>query len=423
MTLRIFVFVSALVAICSAYFNWHHQLDDALIYYRYVENTLQGNGLVYNIGERHNALTSPFYTYLFLAFSYVSGGHIHASAIVLSVFSQLAIAVAFFFCFRDKLPKFALFLMPFLLFGTHYFYTVYGMETLLYLALALACFPLFEKQRWGWLGIVAVLMVLTRSEMVFLLLALGIEHRLRRFSFPPLKAYVVPALLCIAHFGFNYFYYGALLPHSADVKTTQAKSGIWGDGLVFLILDYHVSFFAKKHLFMWVSIVTGVVGLWAYRRTLFLRPWLVFLLLYSAFYVGCNIPNYHWYYAPYYLTFVIGQVGLVALAYQYRKPLGIALAVALLVMQMTILYKAGRRYPHAEYMQIGLWLAANTPKDAHIGAAEIGHVGWYSKRYMVDMIGLVTLKNAGWLAERKFDQWVIYYKPDYIGTVNKPVFL
>src|SRR5690554_6720800 len=53
-----------------AVFTWlsrNHQVDDALIYLRYVRNVIEGNGLTYNPGEKFNGLTSPLHTYLMIA--------------------------------------------------------------------------------------------------------------------------------------------------------------------------------------------------------------------------------------------------------------------------------------------------------------------------------------------------------------------
>ena len=49
----------------ASYFGYlwrEYQLDDALIYLRYIKNFQEGHGLVYNPGERFNGLTSPFFT-------------------------------------------------------------------------------------------------------------------------------------------------------------------------------------------------------------------------------------------------------------------------------------------------------------------------------------------------------------------------
>ncbi len=50
--------------------------EDALIYARYISNALAGNGLVYNVGEHVNALTSPLFSYLLLGSSALLHGNV-----------------------------------------------------------------------------------------------------------------------------------------------------------------------------------------------------------------------------------------------------------------------------------------------------------------------------------------------------------
>ncbi len=419
------IVISILSTTVIAILNRHFQLDDALIYYRYIENALNGHGLVYNIGERHNALTSPFFTYIFLALSALFGGHIHAAAIVLSASSQLFLIIALLYCLRSTLSRWQLVFVPLLVSGSYYFCIVYGMETMLYLCLSFLCFYLFEKQRWAWLGIAATLLILTRSETVFLILALGLEHRLRRMPFPEFKAYLIPALIFISHFAFNYLYYNSFFPHSANVKTTQALSGLWGEGLVFLNIDYMPGwFFAGKQWVLYLVVGSGILGLWGLRKALFPRPWLIFLALYSTFYVGFNIPNYHWYYAPYMMTLILGHIGFLRFFSQNRlqKALVAVFIIALLSANITVLHlNRSAQRPVLAYSQIGGWINKKLPLNATIGVVEIGHIGWYSKRHIIDMIGLVTPLNAEWLAERDFSSWITHYQPDYILAHN-PLF-
>jgi hypothetical protein len=59
----LFFFTIGLITLFT-YLGRNFEVDDALIYYRYLQNFISGNGLVYNIGEKFNGLTSPFYTYI-----------------------------------------------------------------------------------------------------------------------------------------------------------------------------------------------------------------------------------------------------------------------------------------------------------------------------------------------------------------------
>ena len=73
-----------------------------------------------------------------------------------------------------------------------------------------------------------------------------------------------------------------------------------------------------------------------------------------------------------------------------------------------------------DYPVIGRWLARNTPRDASIAMVEIGIIGFYSERRIVDILGLVSPGNAEALGERRFDAWVERYQPDFV-LVHDPV--
>ena len=57
---------SLLVIAVNGFIFRGHELDDALIYARYIQNLISGNGFVYNAGEAVNGLTSPLFAYLSL---------------------------------------------------------------------------------------------------------------------------------------------------------------------------------------------------------------------------------------------------------------------------------------------------------------------------------------------------------------------
>jgi hypothetical protein len=73
----------------------------------------------------------------------------------------------------------------------------------------------------------------------------------------------------------------------------------------------------------------------------------------------------------------------------------------------------------AEYRALGLWLRDHTAASASVAAVEIGTLGWYSERPIVDIVGLVSPDNARFLGERRFDAWLERYTPDYI-VVHRP---
>ncbi len=120
--LRYFLII---VFACALTWAGNYQvIDDSLIYARYIRNALQGHGLVYNIGEHVNALTSPLYCYLLLAVAKVFGGKVLLASHIIFVATWLCA------CFTaERLIRFAGVLVA----AYGYFYIVQGMETSLFL--------------------------------------------------------------------------------------------------------------------------------------------------------------------------------------------------------------------------------------------------------------------------------------------------
>jgi hypothetical protein len=51
---------------------------------------------------------------------------------------------------------------------------------------------------------------------------------------------------------------------------------------------------------------------------------------------------------------------------------------------------------------------------------EVGIIGYHSERRIVDILGLISPKNAESLGRRRFAEWLENYDPDYILVHNPP---
>jgi len=232
------------------------------------------------------------------------------------------------------------------------------------------------------------------------------------------------------HYLFSFLYFGAFWPHTAMVKIHQGQSGLWGPWPPFARVGYQIDWFFEDQGYRLLALVVlALLGAIASRRTILFRIGFPFLILYTSFYVALSLPNYHWYYAPYYLFgFFWAGVGagwlwLRAKATRSRAVRG-ALAAALISLMVLLVAGGfsstwrsleGPRSMSA-YRQIGEWLESNTPVEATVAAMEIGTLGWYSRRYIVDIVGLVTPENDRLLAARDFDGWLDLHQPDYVVT-------
>ncbi|MBL0011441.1 MAG: hypothetical protein IPP22_11535 [Nitrosomonas sp.] len=69
---------------------------------------------------------------------------------------------------------------------------------------------------------------------------------------------------------------------------------------------------------------------------------------------------------------------------------------------------------HEDYASIGSWLKENTNINSSVAMVEIGTVGWYADRYIIDILGLTNKYNADYIADSDVVSWLSKYQPDYI---------
>ncbi len=393
------------VAIVVLFLTWmfrHYQLDDSLIYARYIRNALMGRGLVYNAGEHVNALTSPLFSALMLLTAWLLHGHV--------ILAENVLYCAFFLS-ACVLAEMLVPLSGLLIASTAYFYTLVGMETSLFLFLLILAVALYLQEKDKWLPLVAVLLFLTRAEGLAMVLVLAVLMTRER-RFPPRLFLLPPGLLIGAYLVFNRVYYGSLLPSSGAAKLGQARSGYWGPWPS-AFLRVPAAFYDRFRYSYYVIpliLVMAAWGIWKYHREPISRVLLPFGLLLGSFYVLLNIPDYQWYYAPFVFFLMLYAV----LAVPDRKLAH--LAVTLVIVQC--LLGSMSRGKHLElvgpYRDAALWLAQNTPKDARVACIETGTIGWYSDRYIYDMVGLTTPRNAVHIEHRDLNSWLAEDKPDYV---------
>ncbi|NOS85137.1 MAG: hypothetical protein HOP31_08340, partial [Ignavibacteria bacterium] len=193
--------------------NRNFRLDDALIYYRYIENFINGYGLVYNIGERFNAISSPLYIYVSLIASLITREVEVTQLILNSIFIISAgISLAYLFYYLNK-PTLA-FLSSMIFISSKYFYMTFGLESNLFVLLSVLCIVFYLKKNLWLLSVLSGLLILTRGEGLFLVLILWsiVYYEERKFSV--IKYLFVIAVIVSANQIFNYIYYDSFMPHT-----------------------------------------------------------------------------------------------------------------------------------------------------------------------------------------------------------------
>jgi hypothetical protein len=66
------------------------------------------------------------------------------------------------------------------------------------------------------------------------------------------------------------------------------------------------------------------------------------------------------------------------------------------------------------YIEVGEWLQVNTRPEASVGYYEIGYIGFYGRRRMIDTLGLIDPSVSPAVARRDFTWALRERRPDFI---------
>ncbi len=379
---------------------------------------------MYNPGEKFNGLTSPLYSYLVLATSYVLD-YQRANIVVCAVF-MVGASILCGICFANSAIEFLI--ISSVVASWSYFYATFGMETSLYLCLIGWSLYLLKRDSDRFV-ITLALLGATRNEGVFLAVPAFLYFYSRNRRLPRASSLILAFALFATPLIINFLYYGSPIPDTANAKIGQGSSGLWGERFGFLRVHYMKPwFFGGSTASMLLAPSLAAFGFLASRRSS--TAWIAasFLTLLASFYLGLNIPNYHWYYAPFfYFMSAFATVGAISAWRELtRAPFFKARKVALVghlgasvfVLVNVIDFEPKRRFE--PYVNVAAWLEGNAEPKASVAAVEIGTLGWHCNRPIIDILGLVSPYNASFIASRDWYGWLTHYQPEYILRHTTP---
>ena len=395
------------------------QIDDAFISYRYAANWVAGHGLVWNVGELVEGFTNPLWTFL-IAGGLWLGADAEVLGHALGVACGLAILAATFWLARSWLPAdeewlAALATWPVAAFGGLAYWSTAGLETSLFVALALFALLAANRGSRTWLTVTLVLLTLTRMDGVLIAGVLLGYHALdrRREGIAALAPALAYGACTVIALGIRLAYYGTLVPN-----TYWAKVG----GIP---LEYGA-------LYLWEFLSTGAIfllpaaalGLWRARET---RPAGAAAGLVAAYvvYVGGDAFPFSRFLLvalpPLSAIAVVGMAEALKGALAPRVILATCLALACVSPVLggvpTALAdfsppdrerRLDAQWKHSRYMQ-GLQrkrveLIRQGPTPRLVAAGAIGSLGYYSGQLTVlDILGLTDAHIARRPAERTPD--------------------
>jgi hypothetical protein len=308
--------------------------------------------------------------------------------------------------------------------------TTLSSETPLYLACCLGAFAFYARQRYHLTALCAALAILFRADGALVALILGGHYWVWQRQRPmPWSAILLGLLIVLPWLMFAQTYFGSPVSATLAAKQHQGSLAI-SQRFAPRLLEMARAYWHWPYSFEAGLAAAGLafaVG-WARRW----GPLLSWTALYFLAYTALGVSGYFWYYAPlvpgFFAAVGLGLEGLTALLRRGRPRwgrAGLALGMTVLVILGAAQVRDALRLRHSKdnrlqiYRAIGDWLEANTPPEARIGALEVGLIGYFARRPMVDFAGLIQPAVANQLTptttyENAAAWAILEYRPDYV---------
>ncbi|MBN1993671.1 MAG: glycosyltransferase family 39 protein [Anaerolineae bacterium] len=446
-------------------------LDDALITYRVAENLAYGRGFVYNVGERVQVTTTPLYALVLAVGTWVFGDA-PTAALVLNISLAALIPILAYVLGRRLSGRITGLAGAVLLAFSPLLVMAFSMESYLYVTLILASMVAYTAARQRLAGMFVGATALVRGDGVLLgavLLTYDLlAHRRLRWRLI-LPAVTIPA----AWYLFAVFYYGSPFPATLGAKVAQGELNWLGVRFLDGLLAYWDTWIrVQSHDVFYLAPLLMIIGLVPVVRAE--RPWLIMIgrdVLYVIGFTALAVPTTAWYYAP----LMPGVALLTARGIQFTAqgltnlglksvisvmsgwppsnsphrgnrptspPLGgiegglsakrggattghiflqYVLAAGLVTLLLTGLYpvtaaivQQSPDWKAQVYPDTARWIAANTNDAANLATIDIGHLGYWSKKHVIDIVGLAQPDVGPQIARGDFGYAIRHYRPDMV---------
>lgn len=440
----------------------HFFCDDAYISFRYSQNFAEGNGLVYNVGERVEGYTNFLWVFL-VGVLMKCGMGAETAALALGIFSLVAalkLAAVLTYRFTGSVGWSAFPLVLIATSGPMILWSVGGLEGILFAAAVLAAFTQYERARTGrghsllFAGALYGLATLVRPDGAVFGGAAGlhlIASRLLDSRSPGSDGHrrLIPdtvrlaggyALVVLPHMLFRILYYGDWLPNTYYVKSAGEEKLAHG-------MEYLRSFAAEYQTLLLAAVIGALLALIApsLRRvrgaTLHMLLAVLLFGAYVTFGGGDYMALYRFYvpiipFLAILASLLLYVVGLTVTRLTGQPILALLLVLPLLTGLAWVNYQpsiaseagikksavvapiAGMRTNSANWAAAGRALGNAFWPDAMLATSAAGAIPFFSGLPTLDQSGL----NDRYTAKEAWDPWTIN-KPGHTKMATKEYIL
>jgi len=394
-------------------------LDDTWIHFRFAENFAHGHFFEYNIGEPTPGTTTPLWVIILsVPFLFSQNCYLTFSIAVSSLFLLLTISTTYKLCGKLGMNRNYSLLASLitLLAGRLLWSSLSAMEITSFCFLSIWIFIVhlreIENKKIGIpAGLLLGIAVNTRPEAyllallyfvvsIFLLKAV-LKKNLGRLIF----SFLIFAILAAPYPVFSYIHTGNFLPSTYEGQVPDVK---YLPNITFMIES--IKLFMKDNpvmVFLWfaaaIYFIAKLIKRQSDKKYLLLNLWIILLPLISSV-IAPNWRHHGRYLIPLIPLVYIAGVNLLQKIFGYVQTknykglksirrLSVACILIFSLLGTSLFaYTIGWNVENINDQQvnIGNWLMKNLPDEKAYGMNDIGAITFFTKKYVIDMAGLVT---------------------------------
>ncbi len=439
-TRRILLLASCLWLSTCSLLIWYCTWDDSYIIFRYAQNLIRGWGLVFNSGQKVEGYTSFLWVLLLAGGTRLTHNPIAAAKVLGLILSLSTLLAGYFLCRLMATAKLPIYGLALILTASNTYFivgSVGGLEsplfssilcwsTVAYLKAIRATHPKSQADWCLTTSLLLTLLVLTRPDGVitFLFFWCDAAWRFRKRPINLAHLTVPLASTYTPYFLWRWHYYGFFFPNTFYVKR--------GGTLALLAQGAAQAgkfFGVQAGGWFLCGLVTLAVMLFPTAETTVLALAIASRVVFEVWSGGI---------APGEFRFLIPALPLIWILADHVVARGVSASAArprtqlllvgtcglMIVGQLISFWQFRERNAEPEragmeraHIGLGKWLRTNSPPNATVAVGDIGAVGFWSQRKILDLDGLTDTYIShlpGAYSEKHDSQYVLTQFPEFI---------
>lgn len=422
----------------NGYFGF--PLDDPWIHLTFARNLIEYGSFSYFKNEIvTSGSTSPIYTLLLSVLFLISKNEYVISYVLGIIFNVLTVLFIYKLVSLHSGSKSLLTLSTVFLIALQpklNLIAVSGMETSMFIFFIICTLYFYKTANKILLGIFLGLTIWCRPDGAVLWIAILVDYFFSNYSTTKtqtitkferkdfLFALLVGAFLVALYFVFIYVLSGSILPNTYRAKIEYYQHNLRENFLKNEVLNY----FSSAELILivvpfLVAVLIIIRDIIKQRYNQFFVYLLFLLCLIAAYYIKLPFAHRFGRYLmpviPFYILIsVYGFKEISEFILQKTKSYTlITLLFTLFLGGTTILsiihltknakeFAELCKYHNERHVAAGLWIKKNTPQNSIVAIHDIGAIGFYSERKIIDMVGLVTPELIDHLNDKNFSAFI-----------------